>query len=116
MEGPTRSRRRAWSPTCASTGPPSAVATPSAARSSPLSFSLAAKLSGARRLDQPQGSALGPWLAFAAAESQNRVMDMPIRQRPPRGQLDLARTIAAGRSSQGDGITTLPASVYTDRG
>jgi Rieske 2Fe-2S family protein len=41
-------------------------------------------------------------------------MDMPIRQRPTQGQLDLARTIAAGRSSEGAGITKVPASVYTD--
>ena len=27
-------------------------------------------------------------------------MDMPIRQRPTKGQLDLARTIAAGRGSE----------------
>src|SRR6185295_781591 len=34
--------------------------------------------------------------------------------RPTEGQLDLARTIAAGRSSEGAGVTTVPASVYTD--
>ncbi len=41
-------------------------------------------------------------------------MDMPIRQRPTQGQLDLARIIAEGRSSEGAGVTTVPASVYTD--
>jgi Rieske 2Fe-2S family protein len=41
-------------------------------------------------------------------------MDMPSRQRPTEGQLALARVIARGESSHGEGITTVPASVYTD--
>ncbi|MEA3031794.1 MAG: hypothetical protein QOG13_3119 [Sphingomonadales bacterium] len=41
-------------------------------------------------------------------------MDMPTRQRPTQGQLGLARTIAAGAGTKGIGITTVPASVYTD--
>src|SRR5205085_718536 len=73
-----------------------------------ISFPPCAKLSDARGLDQPC------LLAFVLAESQNRDMDMPIRQRPTEGQLALARTIAAGRGSEGAGITTVPASVYVD--
>ena len=41
-------------------------------------------------------------------------MDMPTRRRPTEGQLNLARIIAAGEASMGTGITTVPASVYTD--
>jgi len=41
-------------------------------------------------------------------------MDMPARQRPTEGQLALARRIASGTPSLGDGIETVPASVYTD--
>jgi Rieske 2Fe-2S family protein len=41
-------------------------------------------------------------------------MDMPIRQRPTEGQLALARKIVAGGEMTGTGITTVPASVYTD--
>jgi len=41
-------------------------------------------------------------------------MDMPIRQRPTEGQLALARKIVAGGEMTGDGIATVPASVYTD--
>lgn len=41
-------------------------------------------------------------------------MDMPARQRPTGGQLALAGLIARGESRHGDGITTVPASVYTD--
>ena len=41
-------------------------------------------------------------------------MDMPTRQRPTPGQLELARTIAAGVASTGAEVTTVPASVYTD--
>lgn len=41
-------------------------------------------------------------------------MDMPTRQRPTAGQLALAGVIARGESSHGAGITTVPASVYTD--
>ncbi len=41
-------------------------------------------------------------------------MDMPARQRPTEGQLALAGIIARGESSQGDGITKVPASAYTD--
>ena len=41
-------------------------------------------------------------------------MDMPTRQRPTSGQLNLARIIASGEASHGDGITTVPASVYVD--
>ena len=41
-------------------------------------------------------------------------MDMPARQRPTEGQLALARRIACGTQSLGDGIETVPAFVYTD--
>jgi nitrite reductase/ring-hydroxylating ferredoxin subunit len=41
-------------------------------------------------------------------------MDMPTRQRPTEGQLALAGRIARGESSHGEGIATVPASVYTD--
>jgi nitrite reductase/ring-hydroxylating ferredoxin subunit len=41
-------------------------------------------------------------------------MDMPASLRPTQGQLTLALAIAEGRSSDGAGITTVPASVYTD--
>jgi phenylpropionate dioxygenase-like ring-hydroxylating dioxygenase large terminal subunit len=41
-------------------------------------------------------------------------MDMPSRQRPTEGQLALARRIASGSPSLGDGIETVPACVYTD--
>jgi glycine betaine catabolism A len=41
-------------------------------------------------------------------------MDMPARQKPTEGQLALARQIAAGENSVGNGIETVPASVYTD--
>jgi phenylpropionate dioxygenase-like ring-hydroxylating dioxygenase large terminal subunit len=41
-------------------------------------------------------------------------MDMPTRQRPTRGQLELARRLAAGEGMKGTEITTVPASVYTD--
>jgi nitrite reductase/ring-hydroxylating ferredoxin subunit len=41
-------------------------------------------------------------------------MDMPTRQRPTEGQLALAGRIARGEASHGDGITTVPAAVYTD--
>src|SRR3954468_786592 len=41
-------------------------------------------------------------------------MDMPTRQRPTEGQLALAAIIARGEGSHGDGVTTVPASVYTD--
>ena len=41
-------------------------------------------------------------------------MDMPTRQRPTQGQLALARRIASGESTQGDAISTVPASAYTD--
>src|SRR3954452_25176072 len=41
-------------------------------------------------------------------------MDMPTRQRPTPGQLELARTIAAGAGTIGAAVTTVPASVYTD--
>jgi glycine betaine catabolism A len=41
-------------------------------------------------------------------------MDMPTRQRPTEGQLALAARIARGESSHGEGIATVPASVYTD--
>jgi nitrite reductase/ring-hydroxylating ferredoxin subunit len=43
-------------------------------------------------------------------------MDMPARQRPTEGQLALASLIARGESSHGAGVTTIPASVYTDSG
>ena len=41
-------------------------------------------------------------------------MDMPTRQRPTQGQLELARLLAGGEGTKGDAVTTLPASVYTD--
>jgi nitrite reductase/ring-hydroxylating ferredoxin subunit len=41
-------------------------------------------------------------------------MDMPARRRPTEGQLALARLIASGQPSLGEGIETVPASVYTD--
>jgi len=41
-------------------------------------------------------------------------MDMPTRQRPTEGQLNLAREIVAGSPRMGEGVTTVPASVYTD--
>ena len=41
-------------------------------------------------------------------------MDMPTRQRPTEGQLKLASEIVAGHETEGGGITTVPASVYTD--
>lgn len=41
-------------------------------------------------------------------------MDMPARQRPTEGQLNLARILAVGEATQGRGITTVPASAYTD--
>jgi len=39
---------------------------------------------------------------------------MPIRQRPTEGQLNLARKIVEGGEMTGDGVATVPASVYTD--
>lgn len=41
-------------------------------------------------------------------------MDMPTRQRPTEGQLKLARTLAEGVATEGRGVTTVPASAYTD--
>jgi nitrite reductase/ring-hydroxylating ferredoxin subunit len=41
-------------------------------------------------------------------------MDMPARQRPTEGQLNLARIIAGGEATMGRGVTTVPASAYTD--
>ena len=41
-------------------------------------------------------------------------MDMPTRLRPTEGQLSLARKIAGGQGTQGAGVTTVPASAYTD--
>lgn len=41
-------------------------------------------------------------------------MDMPTRRRPTQGQLDLARRVAEGAATEGRGVTTVPASVYTD--
>ncbi len=41
-------------------------------------------------------------------------MDMPTRQRPTEGQLRLAGEIVAGHETEGRGVTTLPASLYTD--
>ncbi|MDB5670356.1 MAG: aromatic ring-hydroxylating dioxygenase subunit alpha [Alphaproteobacteria bacterium] len=43
-------------------------------------------------------------------------MDMPTRQRPTEGQLALAERIARGEASHGDGMTTIPSSVYVDQG
>ena len=40
-------------------------------------------------------------------------MDMPTRQRPTAGQLNLARIIAGGEASRGTGVTSVAASVYT---
>lgn len=41
-------------------------------------------------------------------------MDMPARQRPTSGQLALARALIDGGGVRGGGITSVPASVYTD--
>jgi nitrite reductase/ring-hydroxylating ferredoxin subunit len=41
-------------------------------------------------------------------------MDMPTRQRPTKGQLNLARIIAGGEAPKGDGIKTVAASVYVE--
>ncbi|HEV2817600.1 MAG TPA: SRPBCC family protein [Allosphingosinicella sp.] len=41
-------------------------------------------------------------------------MDMPTRQRPTAGQLNLARILALGEPTRGERITTVPASAYTD--
>jgi len=41
-------------------------------------------------------------------------MDLPTRQRPTEGQLNLARIIAGGEATRGAEVTTVPASVYTD--
>ena len=53
-------------------------------------------------------------LAMRASPAHHSPMDMPTRQRPTQGQLDLARLLAEGEPSRGDAITTVPASVYTD--
>ena len=41
-------------------------------------------------------------------------MDMPTRQRPTEGQLELARLLAGGEGTHGERVTTVPASAYTD--
>lgn len=41
-------------------------------------------------------------------------MDMPTRQRPTEGQLNLARILAEGSATEGAGVTDVPASVYID--
>jgi Rieske 2Fe-2S family protein len=41
-------------------------------------------------------------------------MDMPARQRPTEGQLNLARILAVGEATVGRGVTNVPASAYTD--
>jgi phenylpropionate dioxygenase-like ring-hydroxylating dioxygenase large terminal subunit len=41
-------------------------------------------------------------------------MDMPARQRPTEGQLNLARALALGKATEGPGVTNVPASAYTD--
>ena len=41
-------------------------------------------------------------------------MDMPTRQRPTEGQLELARRLATGKGTRGAAVTTVPASAYTD--
>ena len=41
-------------------------------------------------------------------------MDMPTRQRPTDGQLNLARTLATGEGTTSAGVATVQASVYTD--
>src|SRR3954465_1163311 len=41
-------------------------------------------------------------------------MDMPIRRRPTEGQLALARRLASGAPTEGDMVTRVAASVYTD--
>jgi phenylpropionate dioxygenase-like ring-hydroxylating dioxygenase large terminal subunit len=52
---------------------------------------------------------------MARAKTHHRLMDMPTRQqRPTQGQLNLARILALGEPTQGDRVTTVPASVYTD--
>jgi nitrite reductase/ring-hydroxylating ferredoxin subunit len=42
-------------------------------------------------------------------------MDMPRTQRPTPGQLALARALAEGQAARGHGVTSVPASAYTDR-
>jgi glycine betaine catabolism A len=41
-------------------------------------------------------------------------MDMPARQQPTEGQLALARAVAESRGASGEGISKVPAAVYTD--
>ncbi|SMF61357.1 aromatic ring-hydroxylating oxygenase subunit alpha [Allosphingosinicella indica] len=41
-------------------------------------------------------------------------MDAPVSLKPTPGQLALAHEIAAGRNALGEGVTTIPAAVYTD--
>ena len=53
-------------------------------------------------------------LPYVCVKRTVRRMDMPTRQKPTDGQLALAHAIAAGESTMGEAITTVPASVYTD--
>src|ERR1044072_1856500 len=60
----------------------------------------------------PAGHA--PCLPLRPHRRKSPPMDMPARQRPADGQLTLARTLAVGTATEGSGVTTVPASVYTD--
>ena len=53
-------------------------------------------------------------LALRLRKSHSRFMDMPVSRRPTEGQLNLARILAVGEATEGPGITTVPASAYTD--
>jgi nitrite reductase/ring-hydroxylating ferredoxin subunit len=53
-------------------------------------------------------------LPYVRVKGTIRAMDMPTRQRPTEGQLNLARILAIGEATVGHGVTTVPASVYTD--
>ena len=53
-------------------------------------------------------------LALRSRKGHSPVMDMPIRRRPTEGQLALARRLASGAPTEGDTVTHVPASVYTD--
>ena len=56
----------------------------------------------------------GSVLALPASKSHYSLMDMPTRQRPTQGQLNLARILAVGEATVGRAVTTVPASAYTD--
>ena len=54
-------------------------------------------------------------LALRAHKTHNRASwTCPTRQRPTEGQLNLARILAVGEATEGRGVTTVPASAYTD--